>query len=86
MYYTYRTQGILSKIIIASIIISFLMLSLFFGFIFFIGLIILFILNLLIGIFLPKKMKQTEHRKRSNDTKFIDVEYTVNDSYEDKIN
>ncbi len=62
------------------------MLSLFFGFIFFIGLIILFILNLLIGIFLPKKMKQTEHRKRSNDTKFIDVEYTVNDSYEDKIN
>ena len=85
MYYTYRSQGILSKIIIASIIISFLMLSLFFGFIFFIGLVVLFIINLLIGMFLPKKMKQKKHKASSKGTKIIDVEYTVNNDYEDEI-
>jgi hypothetical protein len=61
------------------------MLSLFFGFIFFIGLVVLFFLNLLIGMFLPKKMKQNTHKESSKDAKIIDVEYTVNNDYEDEI-
>ena len=61
------------------------MLSLFFGFIFFIGLVVLFILNLLIGMFFPKKMKQQKYKASSKGTKIIDVEYTVNNDYEDEI-
>jgi hypothetical protein len=36
-------------------------------------------------MFLPKKMKQNKRKESSKGTKIIDVEYTVNNGYEDEI-
>jgi hypothetical protein len=36
-------------------------------------------------MFLPKKMKQQKYKASSKGTKIIDVEYTVNNDYEDEI-
>jgi len=36
-------------------------------------------------MFLPKKMKQKKYKTSSKGTKIIDVEYTVNNDYEDEV-